>query len=476
MEEGLKTVRAPSDEGCCLDNLQKEPYMLSLPSAFERILLSFSFAFTEPTFQRMLLLSVGGILARGRRTVTNMIWTMRSMIDGHFSDYHRVFSRASWSLWPLGRTLASLILRMIPEDEPIFVPMDDTTAQHRGAKVYGKGCHHDAVRSAHKHIVFKWGHRWVVLAIAVKFPFVSRHWALPVLVALYKPKELNQREGRRHKTALDLARQLICVLMHWFPKRRFICLGDGGFASHELARFAQRHDSHCTLVSRFHPRANLYEAPPVKRPGQAGRPPMKGKKLPSPAEVVKRSRLRHATVSWYGGGKRRVGLVSGIGHWYKGGCGLVAVRWVYVKDFTGTHRDDWLYTTDIHLQPEEIVTFFTRRWGIETTFQEVRAHLGFETTRQWVPNSVRRTAPILLGLHSLVCLLFAQSLRSGRRVPMAQRPWYAKQEPTFADAITEVRRLLWAETVLKTSHFGRLFKNLRPQAVESLLDQLSLVA
>lgn len=448
--------------------------MLSLPSTFQAILLSFSAAFTEPTFQRMLLLCIGGILARGRRTVTNMIWTMRSALDGHFSDYHRVFSRASWSLRPLGKSLAALVLKLVPEGDPIFVPMDDTTAQHRGKKVYGKGCHHDAVRSAHKHVVFKWGHRWVVLAIAVNLPFSKHFWALPVLVALYKPKELNQAEGRRHKTALDLARQMICILMHWFPKHRFICLGDGGFASHELARFAQRHASRCTLVSRFHPRANMYEAPSPKK--QVGRPAVKGKKLPAPMEVVKRSRLRHATVGWYGGGKRRVGWVSGIGHWYKGGCGLVAIRWVYVKDLTGTHRDDWLYTTDIHLRPEEIVTFFTRRWCIETTFQEVRAHLGFESTRQWVASSVLRTAPVLLGLYSVVCLLFAKTVSKRRKAPTAQRPWYAKAEPTFADAISEVRRIFWLETVLKTPHFGRLLKNLRPQAVESLLDQLSLAA
>ena len=450
--------------------------MLSLPSTFEPILLSFSCAFTEPTFQRMLLLCVGGVLARGRKTVTNMIWTMRGMMDGHFSDYHRVFSRAPWSLWRLGKVLAGWILKLVPENEPVFVPMDDTTAQHRGAKVYGKGCHHDAVRSAHSHVVFKWGHRWVVLAIAVKLPFLCRHWALPVLVALYKPKELNQKEGRRHKTALDLARQLLCVLMRWFPQRRFIGLGDGGFASHELARFAQRHAPRCTLVSRFHPDANLYEPPSRKGSRQVGRPPVKGKKSPSPTAIVKRSRLRHATVGWYGGGKRRVGLVSGVGHWYKGGCGLVAVRWVYVKDFTGTHRDDWLYSTDINLRPEDIVTFFTRRWCIETTFQEVRAHLGFETTRQWVANSVLRTAPVLLGLYSVVCLLFAAMVSKRREVPAAQRPWYAKAEPTFADAIAEVRRLLWLKTVLKTPHFGRLFKNLRPQAVESLLEQLSLAA
>jgi hypothetical protein len=203
--------------------------------------------------------------------------------------------------------------------------MDDTTAQHRGKKVYGKGCHHDAVRSSHTHVVWRWGHRWVVLAISVKLPFTWRRWALPVLAALYRTKELNQTEGRRHKTAPDLARQLMAVLIHWFPQRKFIFLGDGGYASHELARFCHRHRRHATLVSRFHKDANLYDLPP-KVKGRKGRPRIKGKKLPSPEDVVATSRRTRSTVNWYGGGDRRVELVSDTGHWYKAGRGLVPIR------------------------------------------------------------------------------------------------------------------------------------------------------
>jgi len=47
------------------------------------------------------------------------------------------------------------------------------------------------------------------------------------------------------------------VLTHWFPAREFILLGDGGYASHERARFCHRHRRHVTLVSRFHQDANL---------------------------------------------------------------------------------------------------------------------------------------------------------------------------------------------------------------------------
>jgi hypothetical protein len=43
-----------------------------------------------------------------------------------------------------------------------------------------------------------------------------------------------------------------------------------------------------------------------------------------------------------------------------------------------------------------------RRWRIETTFQEVREHLGVETQRQWSDLAILRTTPALLGLYSLV--------------------------------------------------------------------------
>ena len=127
------------------NKLGKESIMLTIPSAAQSLFMSFSTAFTQPTFQRILPLAIGGILTMGRRTVTGILWTMRGLIKGHFSTYHRVFSRAVWSLWPLGKVLAGAILRQIPPDEPVLVPMDDTTAQHRGKCVYGKGCHHDAV-------------------------------------------------------------------------------------------------------------------------------------------------------------------------------------------------------------------------------------------------------------------------------------------------------------------------------------------
>ena len=43
--------------------------------------------------------------------------------------------------------------------------------------------------STHSFTAFRWGHKWVVLAVLIRFPFSRRCWALPLLVALYHAKE-----------------------------------------------------------------------------------------------------------------------------------------------------------------------------------------------------------------------------------------------------------------------------------------------
>lgn len=457
--------------------------LLSLPKAAEPLLSRFSIAFTRPTFQRALVLLVGSVLTLGRRTVTRALWAARSVAPGHHSDYHRVLSRARWSAWPLGRVLAAAVLELVPAGQAAVLAADDTPTQHRGRCVYGKGRHRDPCRSTRTHKVWVWGHLWVVLAVCVKFPFAPRAWALPVLVALYRPKDLDEAEGRaggRHRTPTALARKLVSALLHWFPDRRFVLLGDGRYASHSLAAFCHRHRRRLTLVSLLHPRAHLCEPPPPRRAGQVGRRRVRGPKLPHPQDAVAAApKRRRSTVGWYGGKKRRVEFVTGTGHWYKATEGLVPLRWVFVHDRDGTHEDRYLYCTDPSLSPSRIITLYTTRWGIEVTFQESKQHLGLATPRCRKDRSVLRAAPCLLGLFSVVTLIFHEAHR-GRRGAKAPRPlahpWYAKAEVTFSDAIADVRRRLWAETVFAESLPHGTFNKLPPELRDALLDHLSLAA
>jgi hypothetical protein len=433
-------------------------------------------AFTHPTALRFFLLLTAALLTVGRHTVANLLRTLAALVPGDSSSYRRVFSRRRWSSWRLAQLLAGWVVEHLLPAGPIFLAGDDTVDEHRGKKVYGKGRHRDPVRSTHSYTAFRWGHKWIVLAVLVRFPFTRRRWALPVLVALYRPEEENRRLGRRHKTPPELLRQLLCVLLRWFPERQFVGVADGNYATHDLARLAARHPTRLTYLSHFYADANLYEpAPPVVGKKPSGRPRKKGRKLPSPAQVVKQARPRQRlNVAWYGGGRRDVEVVTGAAHWYQAGQPLVAVLWVWVHDRTGTHREEYFFTTDVRWAAAQVIETYTARWNLETTFQEMRSHLGLETTRGWAEGTVLRVAPCLFGLYTVVTALYVQLPPRHRRGCGIQ--WVGKQDITFSDAITAVRRWLWVEWAFAIPGHGTAFAKLSRPFQQMLLAGLAPAA
>jgi hypothetical protein len=289
---------------------------------------------------------------------------------------------------------------------------------------------------------------------------------------LYRSAADNKARCRPHKTPAQLLQLLLRILLRWFPDRQLLFAGDAGFGSHEMADFARGTRGRLTLISKFHPDANLYEPAPVYQ--GKGRPRKKGAKASSPKEVVAKAARTRLNVAWYGGGRRDVEVVSGIGHWYKAGVGLVAVRWVYVQDKSGTHRDDYLYSTDVAMTEQEIIERYTERWNIETTFEEMRAYLGLETTRGRCPKTVLRAEPSLFGLYSVVALWYWQLPQEAQEEGGVE--WEGKRGVTFSDAISAVRRWLWTHWVFaQAGHDDPLAKLPQPLR-QSLLYALAPAA
>jgi MYXO-CTERM domain-containing protein len=96
-----------------------------------------------------------------------------------------------------------------------------------------------------------------------------------------------------------------------------------------------------------------------------------------------------------------------------------------VRDPQGDFKTQAILCTDLNADPENILSWFARRWQIEATFQEVRRHLGFETQRQWSELAIQRSTPALLGLFSLVTLFAHRQMRR-RAGAFRQAAWYHK--------------------------------------------------
>ena len=207
-----------------------------------------------------------------------------------------------------------------------------------------------------------------------------------------------------------------------------------------------------TVITRLRLDAALYAPAPPRPPGTKGRPRRKGARQPTLAQRLTDpdTAWQPLTVPWYGGSTAVVEVATRTAVWYHGGLPTVGLRWVLLRAPDGRFEPQALLSTDQAVAPAQIIGWFVRRWQLEVTFHEVRAHLGVETQRQWSDLAILRATPALLGLFSLVTL-FAAALLRGQPLPVRQAAWYPKAAPTFADTLALVRQRLWPVTPSFTS-------------------------
>jgi hypothetical protein len=135
-----------------------------------------------------------------------------------------------------------------------------------------------------------------------------------------------------------------------------------------------------------------------------------------------------------------------------------------------------LLSTNLESDPVEMLAWFVRRWQVEVTFEEARAHLGLERQRQWSEKAIARTTPAVLALFSIVTLLAHQHNRQERKLFVRQSAWYVKRLPTFSDALATVRQQLWHEVCFHTSRSGTDSVKVAGALLERLTDTLCYAA
>ena len=377
--------------------------MLTLPDAILPVLHPFATLFRNPTWLKAQILLVGAILAPGQRTVAAALRVMGRSDHLDYARYHEVLNRAVWSPRQAARILLMLLLQHLDQgDGPLVFGIDETLERRRGPKIKARGVYRDAVRSSRQQLVKASGLRWISLMWLGHVPWAGRYWALPFLTVLAPSERYYRQRGRRHKKLTDWARQMILQLRRWLPHRPLVLVGDSSYAVLDLLHCCQSLAQPVTLIARLRLDAALYEPAPPRQPGQNGRPPLKGRRLPALKTLLDLPTVSWATVSaaWYDGTTRTLGLTSQTAVWYRSGKPPVPLRWVLVRDPQGEFTPQALLCTDPSADPTQILEWFVLRWQLEVTFQEVRAHLGVETQRQWSDQAIARTTPILMGLFS----------------------------------------------------------------------------
>ena len=442
--------------------------METISSGLTQAIVGLSDLFSKRAWPLVQVLLAGAILAIGPRTVSAVLRVMGLSEEQQFQKYHRVLNRVKWSTLAGSRRLLKLLVEAFATEGPLLMALDDTIERRRGSKIAAKGIYRDPVRSSHGHFVKTSGLRWLCLMLIAPIPWAKRCWALPFCTVLAPSERYYIQRGRRPNKLTDRARQLLLMVKRWVPERQIVVVADSSFAALELLG-ATRSD--VCVVTRLRLDAALFDPAPERPPGALGRPRRKGARQPTlKARVTAEDTCWHAVTlsQWYGQGNKSVEISSGTAVWFHKGLPTVPLRWVLVRDPQQKLLPQAFLCTDLAAQPQQILEWFVRRWQIEVTFEEARAHLGMETQRQWSDRAIACTTPVILGLFSIVTLAARQPAPSNG-VITRHAAWYAKDSPTFSDTIALVRRSLWREAIYGTS--GRQGDML--EIPRALLDRLT---
>ena len=405
--------------------------ILSLTSAWDAVILSFSPVFTQPTARTFINLLTGWILCTARRTITGIMPFAEPKGRRPHDAYHRLFPKSRWNPAHLWKLLAQLLIGLFYPAGCVWMDMDDTIFHRTGRKVDGAGWWRDALRSTASHLVHCWGLNLVVLTLRVIPPWGGEPLGLPINMRLHR---------KSGPGLIELAQQMLAEVKSWFPERQFIMGADGFYATLAGCGMTYTH-----LISRMRRDAAIYALPKKKRKHQRGPKPKRGKRLGTPTQIASHVKSWHR-VKTKERGKTKYRLVyTKVVIWYK--VSHAPVLLVISRDPAGKEKDDFFFTTDLQLTAAEVIGGFAGRWSIEDTFKNTKQSLGSEQPQTWKGQGPERAAVISLWLYSVV---WAWYIRYGYgRTSLFIMPWYSSKTcPSFQDALAALRRVLWRKRIV----------------------------
>ena len=426
--------------------------MLSLPIAFPSALGVFAPVFSRPMWQHVNVLITGAVLAPGKRTVTAILRIMGRSAAPNFQPYHRVLHRAVWSPLHASRRLLRLLGAVFVPRGVVLFGLDDTIERRRGDQMTAQGIDRDPVRSSHAHMVKASGLRWLGCLLLTPLAWAHRVWAWPFLTVLCPSERCYAQRGRHQQTLTERAWQSIRLVRHWWPGRAVVLVADSRLAALALLDHVARL-SRVRVITRLRLAAALYDPPPPRALGHRGRPRRTGKRRPTLEAVLADEKTQWSKLTmddWYGEGPREVDVATDTAGWYDAGTPPVAIRWGLMRAPHERCKPPALWSTQLEQTAEQRLTWFVRRWSMDVTCEEARAHRGLATQRQWNDRAMARATPARLRLDSIMTLTAHVLIEKGA-TRVRSTAWDSKAHPTCSDAMALVRRQLWDHLHLSTS-------------------------
>jgi hypothetical protein len=412
--------------------------VLQVPTSLAGLLSLLRGCFTQPSFETFSMLLVGSVARVRDRTVTGMLEAAGLAGVWHHSRAHDFFARRRWDPDALGLALLNFLVTVFAKDGAIRFAVDDTLFGRSGKRVWGAHYLHDGAQPEGSGHRTRWGNCWVVVVLVVSLPCLGgRPVALPVLFRLFRPKD-DQHPDRPSQP--ELGRMMIDLILKRFLGRTVELVMDGAYASRAWRGLPAR----VSVTTRMRGNARVHKLPPARQPGRQGRPPLKGAKLPTLAEIAATATFTPVTVTSPDGRQRTVHVHQLRCLWYTP-LYTRAVKVLLIRNPGTTDGFDVaIASTDADVPADELLSRYDSRWTIETCNQEAKAH-GVGQARNRVHKAVERTVPF--GFLAQTITIAWYQLHGDPDADLATRrrtaPWYRhKTTVSYTDMLAALRREL----------------------------------
>lgn len=442
---------------------------MHLVPSFKPLLQVFSAEMSSPTFRNFAQIVIGWFFA-SQRLISQAIVLSGNSLTRHHASFYRVFSYASWDIDQVGWNLCGQIISRFYRcsKKVIEVALDDTNARKCGRKVFGTGWHYDPLSTAPQNKQSTWAHNWVVLTILVHpFRFSAKRVAMTVQSRLYISSKTAQKEKLAYCNKTSLALEMLQELCMKFPKRMFHLLAD---AAYGVGGMIANLPSNCHMTSRLRSDTRFYRLfVPVEGKKGRGRPRKRGNAMEK-AAILFENRVKTIRKLTLYGQRTQVQWVTFKACLYEVPTREIRVVVVQLPETKGKNQPKLvtLFSTNVAMSAQEVIESYCRRWSIEETFHEVKSHMGFEEPQSWSEKAVRRIAPTILILHSLLWLWASREKLDKRTIKM-KAPWNRKTENLSIADILEIMREKQVKEIIKSNENDGSKRKKLPQKLRLLI-------
>ena len=269
-------------------------------------------------------------------------------------------------------------------DGYILLALDDCINTKVGKNIFACETVFDHAAKANQS-KYVWAQNFVCVGL---LKMVKERWAcLPLAFLFYIPlktivaEKLNAlKSGKlvQFKTKMEQSAQMILKLANYFSNHPVLVVADSWFGNQGLYKLLNDQTVNpIYLLSRLRANNNLYDMPKAKESKTRGRRRKYGIKLGNAKELASKYKSL-AKLVWIKNlyGKSRKVLAYDQVVMLKTLKCPVRVVWVY-------RRTQWVafFTTDLSLSVEQIISYYSGRWKIESNFKELKVDIGSQKSQ-----------------------------------------------------------------------------------------------